>query len=283
MFFATSSSLVLSIASLITGLAGQAAADDRVIEPFNGKNLAGWKIQGPAINSKWTVGTALVDLSDPTRLVLSPATAATSGSAEMVNVIPRRAHSQDIYTVAKFGSATIDLEFMVPKGSNSGVYLMGEYEIQVLDSFGEKKLHMGSMGAIYAVKPPSVNATAQPGRWQTLSIEFIVPKFEDGKKVADLKVIKIVLNGKVIQENVVVPKPTGGGLTGEEHAEGPLMFQGNHGPGRIPKYPDHAKEVEEVVRRQPALHCPANSATSRRAIISVAGSSQSLVREGPAK
>ena len=59
------------------------------------------------------------------------------------------AHSVDIYTEAKFGNCLIELEVMVPKGANSGIYLMGNYEVQVLDSFGKKQVDAGDMGAVY--------------------------------------------------------------------------------------------------------------------------------------
>jgi len=225
------SCLEAAIVSLMLGMfASQTVADNKTVEPFNGKNLDGWKTQGPESQSKWKVGIAMVDPNDPTRLVIAPAGTGEGNPLEMVNAIPRGDHGVDIFSKAKFGSATISLEIMVPKGSNSGVYLMGEYEIQVLDSFGRKKLGMGDMGAIYGFKVPDLNASKEPGQWQTLSIEYLAPKFEGGKKVANLKVLKIVLNGKVILKDVEVTRPTGGGLTGQEHAEGPLMFQGNHGP-----------------------------------------------------
>ena len=221
---------LVAILAVLGAMAAAATAQDRAVEPFNDKNLDGWKTQGPESQSKWKAGIAMVDPGDPTRLVVAPASGDAEKPLEMVNAIPRGEHGADLYTQQKFGSATISLELMVPKGSNSGVYLMGEYEIQVLDSYGHKKLGMGDMGAIYAFKVPDVNASKEPGQWQTLSVEYLAPKFEGGKKVVNMKVLKIVLNGKVIQENVEVSRPTGGGLTGQEHAEGPLMFQGNHGP-----------------------------------------------------
>ena len=136
----------------------------------------------------------------------------------------------DFYSEAVFGDAIIELEVMVPKGSNSGVYVMGEYEIQVLDSFGRKKLGGGDMGAIYGAAPPRVNACKKPGEWQKYEIVFHAPKYKDGKKVKNAQVEKVVLNGKMIQEKVELPKPTPGGLTGKEMAKGPIMFQGDHGP-----------------------------------------------------
>jgi hypothetical protein len=218
--------LRISIALLLAiGFSAAAAlAADKTFEPFNGENLNGWKVKGAESASRWMVGIAHLDPKDPSSLVALP----TGGAAgDMVNVV---AHSLDIHTEKKFGDVTISLEFMVPKGANSGVYPMGEYEVQILDSYGKKEVGPGDLGGIYNVKAPKVNAAKKPGEWQSLVIEFRAPRFAGGKKTASAKFLKVVLNGEVIQENVEVKGPTGGGVTGKEHAEGPLMFQGNHGP-----------------------------------------------------
>ncbi len=178
----------------------------------------------PRDRSKWTVGPARVDPQNPEGLIVS---LPGPQPGELVNL---EAHSVDIYTVLKFGDCTIDLEFMIPKGSNSGVYVMSEYEIQILDSFGKKEPGTGDLGAIYGVSAPKTNAAKAPGQWQTMSIDFKAPRFEDGKKTADALFVKITLNGQTIQENVELKGPTPGGLTGKESPEGPLMFQGDHGP-----------------------------------------------------
>jgi tetratricopeptide (TPR) repeat protein len=194
------------------------------VELFNGKNLDGWLMKPPRDRSKWAVGPAKVDPQNPQGLIVALA------GPEPGDLVNLEAHSVDLYTVQKFGDCTIDLEFMVPKGSNSGVYIMGEYEIQILDSFGKKEVSQGDLGAIYGVSAPKVNAARPPGEWQTMSIEFKAPRFEEGKKTANARVVKIILNGQTIQEDVELKGPTPGGLTGNESPEGPLMFQGDHGP-----------------------------------------------------
>jgi len=118
---------------------------------------------------------------------------------------------------------------MIPKGSNSGIYLMGEYEVQVLDSYGKDKVGPGDMGGIYGNAAPKVNACKKPGEWQTFVIDFQAPRFDKDKKTANAKFLRVVLNEQVIHENVEVKGPTGGAL-GKEVAEGPLMIQGDHGP-----------------------------------------------------
>lgn len=120
---------------------------------------------------------------------------------------------------------------MVPKNGNSGIYLMGRYEIQVFDSFAKKTLGMGDMGAIYSVAIPKVNACKKPGEWQKFVIDFVAPRFKGKDKVANAKFVKVTLNDQVIHENAEAVKgATPGGLAGDEKAMGPLFFQGDHEP-----------------------------------------------------
>jgi len=149
----------------------------------------------------------------------------------MINLAGKHGSSLDIYSKAKFGDCRIELEVMVPKGSNSGIYVMGEYEIQVLDSWGRDKMGSGDMGAVYGASPPPVNASRKPGEWQKYVIDFLAPKFDaSGKKTEKAKLIKVELNGQVLHENLVMKSQTPGGVAGREAPTGPLMFQGNHGP-----------------------------------------------------
>ena len=190
-------------------------------EPFNGKDLTGWKFKGAAEKSKWRAGKAALDPADPKKLVV------TEGG-ELVNA---GGQGVDAYCEAKFGDILLEIEVMVPKGSNSGIYMMGEYEVQVFDSFGKEKMGMGDMGALYSASAPKKNACKAPGEWQKFVIDFRAPKFDaDGKKSANAVFVKIELNGEIIQENVELKGPTPGGITGKESATGPIMFQGDHGP-----------------------------------------------------
>jgi hypothetical protein len=196
--------------------------------PFNGKDLSNWEARTEAKGSNcWKVGLPALDPADPKKL-----TVATGGEA-MVNVVAAHGQSWDIATRQKWGgSIRLEVDLMVPKGSNSGIYVMGEYEVQVLDSFGkpDKDLGAADIGAIYSAAVPKLNAAKEPGEWQKFVIEFAAPKFDAaGAKTANAKFLKVELNGKVLHQNVEMKGPTPGGLTGKEHAEGPLMFQGNHG------------------------------------------------------
>jgi len=181
---------------------------------------AGWKTKHTD-KGQWVVGAAAADATDARKLT------ATSAGKELVNIKP----GSDLISEDKYGDCTVEVEFMIPKGSNSGVYLMGEYEVQILDSYGkaDKDLKPGDMGGIYTYAAPRTNATRKPGEWQKFVIEFQAPKFEGTKKVSNAKFLKVTFNDAVIHENVECKGPTPGGLTGKEMAEGPLMFQGDHG------------------------------------------------------
>lgn len=183
----------------------------------------------------WTMaGEVSVDPADEKRLVWS------SGNTVAVNGV--KGKTEDLHTAAEFGDVEVHVEFMVPKGSNSGVYLMGRYEIQVMDSWGVEHLKYSDCGGIYQRHDevndkgfeghaPRVNASKQPGEWQTFDITFRAPRFDaDGKKTADAVFEKVLLNGVLIHEKVSVSGPTRSGTYKDEKPLGPLMFQGDHGP-----------------------------------------------------
>jgi hypothetical protein len=132
------------------------------------------------------------------------------------------------------------VEFVVAQRSNSGVYLMGRYEVQVLDSWGVAELRYGTCGGIYARRvdgedvdgaPPRLNASRPPGQWQSFDIVFRAPRFsESGAKTHDAVFVSVAWNGVLVHENVVVKGPTRAALPGPEGERGSLMLQGDHGP-----------------------------------------------------
>ena len=138
----------------------------------------------------------------------------------------------------------IYLEFMVAKGSNSGVIFHGNYEIQILDSYGVKKPTAGHCGGVYPRaeskptyhhidkgSPPRVNAAKRPGQWQTMDIIFQAARFDkDGRKTAHARFVKVVHNGKVIQEDVEVPYACGPNWDRKQYPRGPIIIQGDYGP-----------------------------------------------------
>ncbi|HVK15796.1 MAG TPA: DUF1080 domain-containing protein [Fimbriiglobus sp.] len=219
--------LLLASLGTLTGAARLEAADPKPVEPFNGKDLSGWKLKGAEKKSHWEASRVEVSPDKPTELLTFIATTPVPPPRVLANI---QGGGVDIFTEQKFGDCTIEVEFMVPKGSNSGIYVMGEYEVQVFDSFGKEKLTGGDLGAIYSAAVPKVNAAKKPGEWQKFVIDFQAPRFEGDKKAANAKFLKVTLNDQVLHENVEMKGPTPGGLTGKEAATGPLMFQGDHGP-----------------------------------------------------
>jgi hypothetical protein len=194
---------------------------------FNGKDLTGWKLRNPDAKDTWVVVSDVkLDPADPKKLAGS----GSGGNEHGVLFRQPVAHGSDLITEKTFGDCELHIEFMVPRGSNSGVYLMGEYEVQIFDSFGKQKVAPSDCGGIYITKAPSENASKAPGEWQTFDITFRAPRFDaGGKKTENAKFIKVVHNGKTIHENVEAPKPTGSELPGGEKKVGPLFLQGDHG------------------------------------------------------
>ena len=143
---------------------------------------------------------------------------------------------QDIVSNDRFGDFTLHVEFCEPlmgpevKGQqrgNSGVYLQGRYEIQVLDSYGLPPTK-GDCGAVYDQKAPDVNACLPPGQWQTYDITFHAATYgQDGKRTAKPRVT-VVQNGKTVQDNVEINHVTGSELMKDGPADGPVLLQFHH-------------------------------------------------------
>jgi len=149
-----------------------------------------------------------------------------------------------LFSKDQFGDVKAHIEFMVPKGSNSGVYFMGRYEIQVYDSWETESEYPGiECGGIYQRwdenrqpkgyegHSPRTNASKPPGQWQTFDIVFRAPRFDDGgRKLSNARFEKVVHNGVVIHSDVELTGPTRAGAYNDEKPKGPLMLQGDHGP-----------------------------------------------------
>ena len=199
-----------------------------------GDTLDTWKGQR-GDTGKWkVVGDVGLDPANERKLV----TKAGKG------IIDNGGRTKNLLSKEEFGDIEAHIEFMVSKGSNSGVYFQGRYEIQVLDSWGVKKLKHGDCGGIYQRwgknpsgkmgyegVPPRVNASKKPGQWQTFDVIFRAARFDaGGKKIENAKFVKVVHNGIVVHENNPVTGPTRASAFNDEKALGPLMLQGDHGP-----------------------------------------------------
>jgi hypothetical protein len=209
------------------------AADSSPIVLFNGRNLDGWR---PPTGAWQVVKAVALDAADSQKL------APSAGTGVAWNGNSAGPGTPNLVTEGEYGDVDLHVEFLVPRGSNSGVYLMGRYEVQVFDSFGRANdAYPGAeCGGIYPRwigeknvegHSPRVNASRPPGEWQTYDITFRAPRFDAaGKKTASARFVKVVHNGQVVHENVDVSGPTRASIADDEKAVAPLMLQGDHGP-----------------------------------------------------
>jgi hypothetical protein len=158
------------------------------VELFDGKSMDTWDVQDKAKPMGWSV----VD-------------------GAMTNTPP----ANNLISKQKFQDYKIHAEYKVEKGSNSGIYIRGRYELQVLDDYGKPPDEHSHM-AVYAWHAPLVNASKPVGEWQTMDATIV------GNKVT------VVLNGKKVQDNATLEAVTGGALDANETQPGPVMIQGDH-------------------------------------------------------
>ena len=137
-----------------------------------------------------------------------------------------------------FDDAYVHVEFRCPdmpeaegqaKG-NSGVYLQGRYEIQVLDSYGWEVPGLGDCGGLYNQYAPLVNACKPPMQWQTYEIVFRAPRFDESGEMLEDARMTVLQNGIVVQNNVELDGPTGGQLDEDVGDPGPLLLQDHGNP-----------------------------------------------------
>ena len=167
-----------------------------------------------------------------------------SGTGVIVNGPTGR--TSNLLSKAEFGDVRAHIEFMVPKGSNSGVYFMGRYEIQVFDSWKKEPAYPGiECGGIYERwdnsreegkkgfegHSPRVNVSREPGQWQTFDVVFRAPRFDkSGRKISNARFEAVAHNGDFIHEDIELTGPTRAAAYSDEKPKGPLMIQGDHGP-----------------------------------------------------
>ncbi|MBC8033187.1 MAG: DUF1080 domain-containing protein [Chitinophagaceae bacterium] len=166
-----------------------------------------------------------------------------SGTGILVNLPTANTKGVDLLTTSSYGDLVLELDYMMAKGSNSGIYLEGIYEVQLEDSWGVKNPGSSNNGGVYErwnnSKPegeqgyegyaPRQNVSKAPGLWQHIKIAFQAPRFDaSGTKTANARFIRVELNGVMIHENVELSGPTRG-ANGPEKATGALRLQGDHG------------------------------------------------------
>jgi len=146
----------------------------------------------------------------------------------------------DIVTQRRFSDFALHVEFWLPlmpdaRGqarANSGVYLQGRYEVQVLDSFGIEAPKNDDCGAIYEAHPPRVNACAPPETWQTYDITYRAPRYDAEGNRTEPPRVTVYQNGILIHENAAVPGPTRAGLSDNLDQPGPILLQDHGNPVR---------------------------------------------------
>ncbi len=161
---------------------------------FNGVDLTGWHYRNPAGTKSWSAQNGM-----------------------LVNEVPKDGHGTDLVTDEKFMNFNVRAEYMVPKSSNSGFYLRGRHEIQILDDGDATQPSTTSNGSIYNFAAPAKMASRKAGQWQTLDATMV------GNKVT------VILNGEKIIDNLTVDRATGGELDNRLNEPGSIFIQGDHG------------------------------------------------------
>ena len=189
---------------------------------------ANWKIKGDAY----------VDRSKKRAL------SGNDGRGILIN-LPEKEMNGNLFTAFEHGDIELEIDVMMPSGSNSGLYFQGRYEIQLLDSWGVNVPQHSDIGGIYQRwddvreegdkgyegHAPKENAAKAPGLWQHFRILFHAPKFDSsGEKIENARFEEVWLNGVLLHENIEVTGPTRAAAYLDEKPLGPLMIQGDHGP-----------------------------------------------------
>lgn len=185
--------LIGAALTLATGLT-IAAADAGFTPLFNGKDTTGWYLRNAKGHNSWSVENGVLK-----------------------NTVNKGEHGTDLITDQKFWNFTLRYEFQVPDGSNSGLYLRGRHELQILGDYKSGQTGLGGNGAIYNFKAPDVFASKPGGEWQTAEATII------GNKIT------VILNGKKIHDNVACDRATGSEIDGKVKEPGPIFLQGDHG------------------------------------------------------
>lgn len=219
----------LLAASLCFFLVADAGAE-RVM--LTGENLSAWR----GNTGQWqVVGDVFMNPANEKLLIAKP------GAGVIVN--GPKGRTSHLLSKEEFGDVKAHIEFMVPRESNSGVYFMGRYEIQVFDSWKKTSPYPGiECGGIYQRwnkkeskgfegHSPRVNSSREPGQWQTFDVVFRAPRFDERcRKTSNARFETVYHNGELVHEDIELTGPTRASAYNDEKRTGPLMIQGDHGP-----------------------------------------------------
>ncbi|HVV70967.1 MAG TPA: DUF1080 domain-containing protein [Verrucomicrobiae bacterium] len=188
--------LTLATLTLSAPLALRAADDEAGFTPlFNGKDLTGWQLRNPNGHKSWTIEPGGI----------------------LKNTVEHGVHGTDLVTTKKFWNFTVRYEYMTPENSNSGFYLRGRHEIQILGDYKSGQATISGNGSIYNFKAPDKFVTKPAGEWQTVEATIIGDR------------ITVTMNGVKIHDNVVCDRATGSEIDDKVNEPGPIFLQGDHG------------------------------------------------------
>ena len=162
---------------------------------FNGRDLTGWKLRRPDATSSWSI----------------------SPDGVLKNTVENGHHGVDLVTTKKYWNFTVRYEYMTPKDSNSGFYLRGRHEIQILGDYTEHGASKTANGSIYNFKAVDQFATKPAGEWQTVEATII------GNRIT------VILNGVKVHDNVECNQATGSEIDDKVKEPGSIFLQGDHG------------------------------------------------------
>jgi len=185
----------IALALVTVSLASLRAADEDGFRPlFNGKDLSGWHLRNPQGHNTWSVDNGVLK-----------------------NIVPKGGHGTDLVSDEKFLNFTVRYEYMVPDNSNSGFYLRGRHEIQILGDYASGAASLTGNGSLYNFKAPDKFISKPGNQWQTAEATII------GNRIT------VVMNGVKIHDNVECNRPTGGELDNKVDQPGHILLQGDHG------------------------------------------------------
>jgi len=220
-------------------------SDEGMLYLMRGDAMDAWQGEG------WSKGEIKLNKDDRKHLIAAPDAKADGWAGPAVSNVDGDKPGE-LVSKLEFGDFDFSFDFLLPEGGNSGVYLMGRYEIQLRDSAGKDPLEPGDCGGIYAASDkgawpgsaPTFDIFRGAGRWHGMSGSFRAPRFDaNGVKIENARLRRLMVSDTLIQEDVEIPCPTAGGWDGEVRFA-PIRIQGDHGDVAIRGF--RVKSREEV-------------------------------------
>jgi uncharacterized protein len=161
---------------------------------FNGVDLTGWRLRNPDGRPSWSVQNGM-----------------------LVNTVTETEHGTDLVSEDKYADFIVRYEYLLAPGANSGFYLRGRHELQILDDTAQAKPSKSGDGAFYNFVAPSRYASLKAGEWNQVEVSLKTNR------------VTVILNGIKIHDNLLLDRATGGELDSQLTEPGPILLQGDHG------------------------------------------------------